>query len=139
VTQINWTLLQNLAAKPHKHLNIVEGGQYGLMVNGVFNHCSNGVNEVMSEARAVQHLCDLAGIPEGTGAYEPHIDARVFLAVVEINSLRDRLGRIAAWHARETAAGGMVDDYCTECGERWPCDTRRMADGSHEDLARAEQ
>lgn len=45
----------------------------------------------------------------------------------------DRLQRIAAWHARETAPGGMVGDFCTECGTRWPCDTRRMADGTYED------
>ncbi len=45
----------------------------------------------------------------------------------------DRLQRIAAWHSRETGAGGMVGDYCTECGNRWPCDTRRLADGTYQD------
>jgi hypothetical protein len=44
------------------------------------------------------------------------------------------LDRIASWHSRETAEGGMVGDYCVCCGEIWPCETRRMADGSHEDL-----
>jgi hypothetical protein len=46
----------------------------------------------------------------------------------------DQLQRIASWHSRETAEGGMVGDYCVECGQLWPCETRRMADGSHEDL-----
>ena len=56
-------------------------------------------------------------------------------ALVRINvNARERLDRIATWHARETGPGGMVGDYCTECGEHWPCDTRRMADGTHEDL-----
>lgn len=45
----------------------------------------------------------------------------------------DRLQRIGAWHARETAPGGMVGDYCVECEHVWPCDTRRMADGVYTD------
>ncbi len=45
----------------------------------------------------------------------------------------DRLGRISSWHSRETADGGMVGDFCNECGAVWPCDTRRMADGTYED------
>ena len=51
----------------------------------------------------------------------------------------DRLQRIASWHSRETADGGMVGDFCIECGLRWPCETRRMADGTHEDLNRPEE
>lgn len=47
----------------------------------------------------------------------------------------DRLQRIAAWHSRETANGGLVGDYCVECGNRWPCETRRMADGEHEEIS----
>lgn len=133
--EINWTLIQELAAKPHKHLNIVEGAQYGLMVDGVFDVACNGVNEVMEEARTVQHLCDLAGVPEGEGAYAPHIDARVYLLLVGRNALRERLDRIISWHSRESGPGGMVGDFCTECGEKWPCDTRRMADGTYVDEA----
>lgn len=45
----------------------------------------------------------------------------------------DRLQRIASWHSRESGPGGLVGDYCIECGTRWPCDTRRMADGVYED------
>ncbi|HEU0252831.1 MAG TPA: hypothetical protein VFR12_07330 [Pyrinomonadaceae bacterium] len=45
----------------------------------------------------------------------------------------DRLQRISAWHSRETADGGLVGDYCNECDRRWPCDTRRIADGTYTD------
>lgn len=45
----------------------------------------------------------------------------------------DRLQRISTWHSRETGPAGLVGDFCTECGERWPCDTRRMADGTYVD------
>lgn len=129
---VNWKLIETLAVKPHKHLNIAEGEQYGVMIGGVFNHCSNGVSEVMEEARTVQHLCDLAGVPEGWN-YSAHIDARVFLLMTSLFAARERLDRIAGWHQRESGPGGMVGDYCTECGHVWPCDTRRMAEGSYVD------
>lgn len=45
----------------------------------------------------------------------------------------DRLQRIATWHSRESGPGGLVGTYCAECGETWPCGTRRMADGTYED------
>lgn len=131
--EVNWTLIEQLAVKPHKHLNIVEGAQYGLLVDGVFDTACNGVAEVMAEARTVQHLCDLAGIPEGEGAYEPHIDARVYRLVAEVLALRERLSRIDGWHCRETGPGGMVGDFCVECGAVWPCDTQRMASGTYVD------
>lgn len=134
--RVNWDLLQRLAATPHKHLNIVEGERYGLMVNGVFDTACNGVGEVMQEARAVQHLCDLAGIPEGW-ADSAHIDARVFLLMLDVLALRERLARIASWHSLETGPSGTVGLYCIECGVRHPCETRRMADGTHEDLVPA--
>lgn len=47
----------------------------------------------------------------------------------------DRLQRISSWHSRETAEGGMVGDLCIECGHPWPCDSRRMADGTYQDEA----
>lgn len=46
----------------------------------------------------------------------------------------ERLARIADWHSRERGPAGMFGDYCTECGSRWPCDTREMADGTYQDL-----
>jgi hypothetical protein len=132
--RVNWDLLQRLAAKPHKHLNIVEGEQYGLMVDGEFDTACNGVGEVMQEARTVQHLLDMAGVPEGWN-YTAHIDARVFLLISDLLAARERLARIASWHSLETGPGGMVGLYCIECGNAHPCETRRMADGTHEDLA----
>ena len=45
----------------------------------------------------------------------------------------DRLKRIADWHFRETGSAGIIGDYCTECDRCWPCDTRRIADGTYTD------
>lgn len=126
--QINWTLIQELAVKPHKHLNITADCKFTCEHHGD----DHWIGEVEQEARTVQHLCDLAGIPEGTG-YDSAIDARVFLLMAEVFALREQLGRIAGWHSRETADGGMVGDFCTECGTRWPCDTQRMATGTYVD------
>lgn len=135
--RINWDLINQLATKPHPLLHIVAGEQYGVLINGVFDHCLNGVGEVMQEARSAHHLLDMAGIPRGDG-YSSNLDSRMYVALAEIIDLRNRLDRIAGWHSRETADGGMVGDYCIECGGHWPCETRRMADGSHEDLTERE-
>jgi hypothetical protein len=132
--RVNWDLIQRLAAKPHKHLNIVEGERYGLMVDGKFDTGCGGVGEVMQEARTVQHLLDMAGVPEGW-ADTAHIDARVFLLISDLLAARERLARVASWHSLETGPGGLVGLYCIECGNAHPCETRRMADGTHEDLA----
>lgn len=43
---------------------------------------------------------------------------------------RERLDRLASWHSQETGDAGMVGSYCIECGRPWPCDSRKMADGS---------
>lgn len=129
---INYALLTVLAAKPHKHLNLSGGGEYLLRIDGELNDCSGGIGEVMEEARTVQHLCDLAGVPEGRG-YAAHIDARVFLLMAEVFALREQVARIAAWHSRESGEGGTVGDFCTECGTRSPCDTQQMADGTYVD------
>lgn len=130
---INFDLLQRLADKPHPLLSIADDFEKQLRETP-----SAWLGEVFTQARTAHHLLDLAGIPqkiEGR-AYASDLDARTWQLLNEIIGLRDRLDRIAAWHARETADGGMVGDYCVECGLRWPCDTRRMADGSHEDLRR---
>lgn len=55
------------------------------------------------------------------------------LLVRQLGETGDRLDRIVSWHARQSGPGGMVGDYCTECGHVWPCDTRRMAEGSFVD------
>lgn len=53
--------------------------------------------------------------------------------LVERGGWRDRLSRIATWHSRESGPAGTVGDYCNECSHVWPCDTRRMADGTYTD------
>lgn len=119
--EINLDLLSGLQSKPHPHQT---AGSPDL---------PTGAGEILQEALVAQHLLDMAGVPYEKG-YRGDVDARVFLLVVEAFELRDRLSRIAAWHSRETAEGGMVGDFCVDCDQRWPCETRRMADGSHEDL-----
>jgi len=121
--RINWKLLGQLYTRPHPNQNHVH-----------VRCCTAeplGVGEVLQEALAAQHLLDLAGIPLGRGD-DRDIDARTWLAVELIGGLRERLGRISAWHSQETGPGGLVGSLCAECGETWPCDTRRMADGTYD-------
>lgn len=128
MTEINYDLLTRLAARPHPLLNIAEDFEKQIREIPI-----SWTAEVFQEARTAHHLLDIVGIPHGIG-YAQDLDARTWQAINLIINLRGQLDRIAAWHARETAEGGMVGDYCTECGEIWPCETREMADGSHEDL-----
>lgn len=125
---INWTLINDLHTKQHPLLNIREDGHR--------HDCCPWDGEVAVEARTAHHLLDIAGVPRGKG-YSSDVDARTFLLLAEVIGLRERLDRIATWHSRETGPAGTFGDYCTECTERWPCDTRRMADGTHEDLRAA--
>lgn len=123
--EVNWTLIGHLAVKPHPALHIADRADGEL---------PTGVGEVLTEARTVQHLLDLAGIPSGVGhAYASRIDARTSLVIQRVADQAERLGRIATWHSRETGPGGMVGDFCVACGEHFPCDTRRMAEGTYVD------
>ena len=128
MTEINYTLLGELATKPHPLLNIEDDLEAQIRSIPIA-----WTGEVFTEARTAHHLLDMVGIPHGEG-YSSDLDARTWLAIAQIIKLRGQLDRIAAWHSRETADGGMVGDFCIECGDRWPCETRRMANGSHEDL-----
>lgn len=83
------------------------------------------------QARIAHHLLDMAGIPQGDGS-DSQLDARVWLTITRMGRLEDRLSRIASWHSREAGPAGTVGNYCIECGRPWPCDTRRMADGTAE-------
>lgn len=65
--EVNWTLISTLATKPHKHLNISDGCQFTCLTHGD----DHWIGEVEQEARTVQHLCDMAGVPEGEG-YHAH-------------------------------------------------------------------
>jgi len=116
--EINWTLLQILQGKPHP-----------ILPNPGPPDLPTAVAEQLMFAVVAHHLLDLANIPRGRGAWidERNLDARTYLAIQRIQTLEERLSRIGAWHARETAPGGMTGNYCVACGDMWPCDTYRMA------------
>lgn len=115
---MNWEILQQFYDKPHPLIRDIDttGLHFGIV-------------ELLYEAKAVHHLLDLIGVPPGYSLDTEDIDARTLVAVRGTMTLRERLARISDWHARETGPAGTVGDYCTECGHRWPCDSRRMADG----------
>lgn len=125
---INYELLAQLADKPHPLLNIADDFEKQIREIPIA-----WTGEVFTEARTAHHLLDLADVPHGEG-YAQDLDARTWLAVAELGRLRERLDRIKAWHGRPVLAGGLVADECTECQQRWPCETLRLAEGAHEDL-----
>lgn len=113
---INYDLLHQLAMKPHPNIRDV----------ALPASVSLGVGEVLTAAKVVHHLLDLAGVPQGTG-YAADLDARMFLALRRILRQQEVLDRIVDRHARETLSGGMVGDYCDDCDRRWPCGTYLLA------------
>ncbi len=127
VSEVNFQLLAELSTKPHPLLHIAE--DFEAQICGI---PIAWTGEVFQEARNSHHLLDMAGIPHGKG-YERDLDARTWRAITLISDLQERLERIADWHSRMSAPGGMFDDYCNECREPWPCDTRRMAEGTYVD------
>jgi hypothetical protein len=122
--KMNWELLKQLHDKPHPLIRVNDTVTSGLHY---------GVVEVLYGAQAVHHLLDLIGVPPGYSLDTRDIDSRVLITVRAVMTLRERLARISGWHARETGPAGMVGDFCVCCGDRWPCDTRRMADGTYKD------
>ena len=129
MAEINWTLINDLRGKPHPLIN------HDPARFPAHARCDSiGCGEIVGEARIAHHLLDLAGIPRGHG-YSSDIDARTYLLLAEVIDLRERLDRITGWHSRETGPGGMVGDFCNECGHVWPCDTQRMAEGTYVDEA----
>ena len=119
---MNWELLKELYDRPHPLIRDTD-------TTGL--HYS--IAEVLHEAKVVHHLLDLADVPPGYGMDTCDIDARTLIAVRGMMTLRERLARISGWHARETGPAGTVGDFCVECDHRWPCDSRRMADGTYGD------
>lgn len=117
---INFDLLSSLQLKPHPHQTT--GGP----------DLPTGAGEILTEALVCQHLLDMAGVPYEKG-YRGDVDARTYLLVTEALVLRERLSRLATWHSRESGPGGMVGDYCNECGHTWPCDSYRMGTGTYDD------
>jgi hypothetical protein len=117
--EVNWEILRQFYERPHPLLSTdidASGLHYGIV-------------ELLYEAKAAHHLLDMAGVPRGYSMDTRDIDARTLLAVRGMMTLRERLSRISGWHSRETVPGGTTGDFCTECGIRWPCPTRLMADG----------
>lgn len=128
--RVNWTLLGDLDTKTHP---LVNHDPERFPAHAALD---SWTRELIVMARTAHHLLDLAGIPNKHGGRQPDVsdlDARTYLLLAEALRLRERLSRIGGWHARESGPGGTVGDYCTECGEVWPCDTRRMADGTYVD------
>jgi hypothetical protein len=123
---VNWEILKTLAQRPHPLLK--PGG-----TSGDTSDLHYSVAEVLYEALTVHHLLDMAGVPRGFGMDTRNIDSRTLIAIMGMGNLRERLSRISGWHQRETGPAGTVGDFCTECEHRWPCDTRRMADGTWKD------
>lgn len=119
MTEINYVLLKKFRTKSHPSVPY----PYAENTTEIYNE--------IDSARTAHHLLDLIDIPVRPGLA---LDARVYLAVVELLRLQDRLDRIRTWHSRESKAAGMVGDHCIECGTWWPCDTSRMADGTHEEI-----
>jgi hypothetical protein len=122
MTEINYDVLSRLAGEPHP------------LLNPKVCDCHHWCGEINQEAKVSHHLLDLVGIEHGEG-YAQNLDARTYRAVRRIMELEDRLFRIAGCHERTVLPGGLFDNVCRECGEPWPCETRRMADGTHEDPA----
>jgi hypothetical protein len=118
-----------LSTKPHRLLNIADDFEMQIRETPLA-----WTGEVFMQARSVHHLLDLVKIPAEPG-YPSNLDARTYLAVRRIQDAEERLARIESWHSREAGPAGMVGDCCVECGDQWPCDTRRMADGTYVDDA----
>jgi hypothetical protein len=124
---INFDLLRRLAERPHPQLRIAEDFEAQLREIPVA-----WVGEVFTQARTAHHLLDLVGVPQGLG-YASDLDCRTWLAITRMQELEGRLDRLITWHSRESGPGGMVGDFCVSCGDRWPCETRQVADGSYVD------
>jgi hypothetical protein len=124
MTEINWPLIERLKDKPHPNVNGPPDGPPDLPTH---------IGEALMKQRIAHHLLDLADIPLGEG-YAQDIDGRVYLAIYKILEQGERLARLASWHSRITGPAGTFDDYCARCSERWPCEDRRMADGTHDDI-----
>jgi hypothetical protein len=122
MTEINFGLLSELAGKAHP------------LLNPKVCDCHHWCGEINQEAKVSHHLLDMVKIPHGTN-YAQNLDARTYQAVMRIFDLEDRLFRISAWHKRTVLPGGLFDHVCCECGEPWPCDTHKMANGSYVDPA----
>jgi hypothetical protein len=124
--EVNWSLLASLRDRDHPLANI----------KAETRDLPLGVGEVLQEARVSHHLLDMAGVPNKNREHPDatDLDARVWLLLDAVIGLRQQRDRLIGWHSRETAPGGMVGDFCNECGSTWPCDTRRLLEGTYVDV-----
>jgi hypothetical protein len=136
-SEVNWELLKELAERPHPLYDpfrlialLMQNHPGPVAIEGI---TASNIVEGLDNILVSHHLLDLIGVPHGLSIDTRTLDARVLLAVRGHMNLGERLDRIAGWHARETGPAGMVGDFCTECGHRWPCGTRRAADGNYAD------
>jgi hypothetical protein len=90
------------------------------------------LGELAQDAEVAQRLLDFVRVPDGNPQSGGDIDTRVAALVLRVTDAETRLAEIADIHARETAPGGMVGDFCVECGHRWPCSTYERATPSPE-------
>lgn len=119
----------DLAAWPrvHRHYTDSDTCEHGEQLNV-------GWLEIGQEAENAQQLLDFAGVPDGHPQGSGDVDWRVAEVVLRLMDAQGYLSAIASAHARETAPGGMVGDYCIECERRWPCPTYLWADGQRDTL-----
>lgn len=119
----------DVAAWPriHRHYTEADTCEHGERLNV-------GWLELAREAENAQQLLDFAGIPDGNPQGRGDVDWRTAEAVLRLTDAQGRLSAIAAAHARETAPGGMVGDFCIECDRRWPCPTYLHANGDRSTL-----
>lgn len=86
--------------------------------------------ELGQEAARAQAVLDTYGIPNGLPQGKGDLDWRVTEAMFELTDTRMRLSSIALAHAREKLGEtGLVGEFCTECGRKWPCPTYLWASG----------
>lgn len=129
---INWNLLGIFAKRPHPTIN-TEYVRRAVQVGKT--HGVPYLGEIAQENQVSHHLLDMLGVPcpqpsVGGSGHPSDLDARVWRAVAGALDLQERLGRIAGWHSRIEHPHGVVEDVCCECGHGWPCDTRKLADGT---------
>lgn len=90
-----------------------------------------GLARVLTAFRDMSPQSYIAAVATADGGTTGVTYGDLLAIMQDLTDVRIRILRIALWHGRETGPGGTVGDLCTECGNRWPCNTRLMADGTY--------